>query len=69
MKNNIKNFYRIKDLLFKKCKEINPLFGIVSPSFLDFISADGQKLFETKGQEVYLKTARFYWNLLTKKNK
>jgi len=41
---------------------------MVSPSFLDFISADGQKLFETKGQEVYLKTARFYWNLLTKKN-
>ena len=67
MKN--KNFTRISNLLLKKCQEVNPLFGLVSPMFAEFVSEEGFRLFQHKGQDAYLKTARGYWNILTKGGK
>lgn len=62
-----KNFLRISKLLMAKCQQVNPLFGLVSPMFAEFVSEQGAVFFERKGQAAYLKTARGYWNILTKK--
>lgn len=65
-KNRIKNFYRISKLLSEKCAKVNPLLGLVSESFVDFITEQGKGFYEKKGVDIYLKTARFYYDLLNK---
>ena len=70
MTNNLKNLKRIRQV-FSNLKQRKPeqfsWFCLVCPTFSDFLSEDGQKLFERKGEKVYLKTAKSYWKILNNK--
>lgn len=58
-----KNFRRISTALKNKCLETNYALGF-SEGFSDFVSKKGLEFFEYYGKKKYLKTARFYFNLL-----
>lgn len=61
MSKNLKNFYRVSQVLAKKC---DPLFGIACDGLGDFIGEKGKQFFINRGQKAYMRTARFYWRII-----
>lgn len=62
---NDRNFIRVRNVLANKCRKENPLFGVFSAGFCDFLGEEGRKFLEKKGMEVFMKSARRYFDLIT----